>query len=121
MKLKVLKASEEEGRRKITSFTVERLVIDAGNLFSLFNLHTGPLNLLLTHSHLDHIVDLPFFIDFTFAEMTESVKVYASKETISAVRENIFNGAIWPDLSELKLTSGSPVVEFVEIKEFEPV
>ncbi|GAB6076800.1 MBL fold metallo-hydrolase [Desulfurobacterium crinifex] len=122
MKFKVLGAFGGKDReRKTTSFLFRDFVIDAGNLFSAVNHSYQLLNLFLTHSHLDHIIDLPLFLDFAFTKMEKSLKVYASSETIDALRKNIFNETIWPDFSKLYLTSGKPAVEFIEIKEFENI
>jgi cAMP phosphodiesterase len=122
MKLKILGAfGGKDRKKKTTSFLFEGFVVDAGNLFSAVNHSYQLLNLFLTHSHLDHIVDLPLFLDFAFTKMEKSLKVYASSETIDALRKNIFNETIWPDFSKLYLTSGEPAIEFIEIKEFENI
>ena len=122
MKLKVLGAFGGRDReRKTTSFLFRDFVIDAGNLFSAVNESYQLFNLFLSHSHLDHIVDLPLFLDFAFMKMEKSLKVYASSETIEALRKCIFNDTIWPDFSKLYLASGKPAVEFIEIKEFERI
>ena len=120
MKLEILGAfGGKDRKRKTTSFLLKDFVVDAGNLFSGLNHSYQLLNLFLTHSHLDHIIDLPLFLDFAFTKMEKSLRVYASDETIDSLRKNIFNETIWPDFSKLYLFSGEPSVEFVEIREFE--
>ncbi len=122
MKLKVVGAfGGKDKKRKMTSFLLENFIVDAGNLFSAANHSYQLLNLFLTHSHLDHIADLPLFLDFAFTKMEKSLKIYTNKETIEALRKHIFNDVIWPDFSKLYLASGKPAVEFIEIKEFEGI
>jgi ribonuclease BN (tRNA processing enzyme) len=49
---------------------------------------------LLSHAHLDHTLGLPFLL------ANAEPQVYASKETLEAVRSSLLDGRIWPDLSE---------------------
>ncbi len=118
MVIKILGAfGGRDGNRKTTSFLFRDFVIDAGSLFPHI-LTFGISSFLLTHSHLDHIVDLPLFLDFAFSRLKDSLKVFAGAETINSLREHIFNNSIWPDFSALFLPSGKPSLEFVEIAPF---
>ena len=73
-------------------------------------------HVFITHSHLDHIVSLPMLIDTIFDELVgERLKVYANEETITALREHIFNDVIWPDFARLP-SPAAPVLEFVRIE-----
>jgi len=122
LRLKVLGAFGGKGKRKkSTSFLLEEFVIDAGNLFPLVNGSYNISNLFLTHSHFDHIADLPFFLDFAFLTREEGLKVFASGKTIDALRKYIFNGAIWPDFSSFYAPKGKPFIEFALVREFQSV
>lgn len=122
LKFKVLGAfGGRDKSRKTTSFLFDDFVIDAGNLFSLVNNSYEIEKLFLTHSHLDHIVDLPLFLDFAFTRLRDSLKVYASSETVDALRKNVFNGTIWPDFSKLYISTGKPSLEFTLIEEFQAI
>lgn len=60
-------------------------------------------HVFLTHSHADHITDLPFVIE-TFFEIRETpLTIYALKETIEVIKKHSFNDAIWPDFTKIKL------------------
>ena len=60
-------------------------------------------NIFLTHSHLDHISDIPYLFDLYFDKLKNPVKIYALQETIDDLKKHIFNSKIWPDFSQIKL------------------
>jgi ribonuclease BN (tRNA processing enzyme) len=74
-------------------------------------------HILLTHSHIDHIKELPFVLETMFAHREHAVSVWGSRETIDALMCNIFNGTIWPRISELN--SYKDIVTFREITDEE--
>lgn len=77
-------------------------VIDAGNLLNNFTTHgTSIDNIFLTHSHLDHIIDIPFFVDITLTTRDAPLTIFGLKSTIDAFREHIFNWKIWPNFEEI--------------------
>ena len=79
-----------------------RIALDAGCLAQALpverqgEVHT----VLLTHSHIDHINSLPFFIDNVHA-LDGRIEIYASAATIHAVRRHLFNNTFWPDFGRL--------------------
>ncbi len=85
----------------------EEILIDAGNI--LFGLDKDAKNIhhiFLTHTHLDHIVDIPFLIDIFFESRTKPLTIYGLEGSIENVKKYIFNWAIWPDFSKIPLTVG---------------
>lgn len=91
-------------------------VIDAGNILKGLSEEAKNIdNIFLTHSHLDHIIDIPFLIDTFFQERTEPIAIYALKETIKHLNDYIFNSDIYPDFCELNLTKNS-AIKFIPIK-----
>lgn len=62
-------------------------------------------HILLTHSHLDHILGIPLLADAVLrlrrAAGRPPIQVHALPETLAALRQHIFNGAIWPDFTAL--------------------
>ncbi len=106
----------------------EKIVIDAGNIIQSLGEEASKIeHIFLTHSHLDHIVDIAFLAERYFETRTKTLKIYALKETLKALRDHFFNNTIWPDFTKIELCkSGSFSVEFIEIKlheayEFEDV
>lgn len=98
----------------------EKTVIDAGNLIqALGNDYLKLENLILTHAHFDHIVDLPTSIDTFYAKQTKPLKIFATQEVIDILKENIFNNKVWPDFSKIPLFDGSAkAVEYHVIEYF---
>ncbi|MCD6280388.1 MAG: MBL fold metallo-hydrolase [Deltaproteobacteria bacterium] len=79
------------------------LLIDAGSAATIME-DKDVLNIkdiLLTHSHIDHIKDLPFILESIFSSNNGSVCIWASQRTIDTLEEHVFNGLIWPGAQEL--------------------
>lgn len=73
----------------------------------------GVRDILLTHTHLDHIAGLPLFIDDLFAVLKEPIRVHATPEIVRILENDIFNWSIYPRFSELSNDHGK-VVEYHE-------
>lgn len=58
-------------------------------------------HIFITHSHLDHIAGIPLMVDSIFGQISQPIVVHASAETVSALRQHIFNWTIWPDFTRL--------------------
>ncbi|MFK5976129.1 MAG: 3',5'-cyclic-nucleotide phosphodiesterase [Sulfurovum sp.] len=93
-------------------------VIDAGNLIDGLGEDMIEIDtIFLTHSHLDHICDIPFLADDVIWQKRSPIKVYALKETIDSMREHIFNNKIWPDFTKIHFpNSNIPVVKLITIE-----
>jgi cAMP phosphodiesterase len=101
-------------RQHLLSFVInDELAIDAGSLaFSCTDEQRKNIrNIILTHTHLDHIAGLPMFIDDLFATLDEPVTVHATPEMIEILERDIFNWAIYPRFSELSNSKGK-VLEY---------
>ena len=72
-------------------------------------------HIFLTHSHLDHICGLAFLADNLFDLIERPIEVRAIAETLSAIREHIFNWKIWPDFSKLP-NEQNPLIRFSELQ-----
>jgi len=82
----------------------EKILIDAGNIInSLGNEAKKIEHVFLTHSHIDHILDLPFLIDLYYADQEHTLQIYALQETIDALKKHLFNFEIYPDFSQINL------------------
>lgn len=77
-------------------------------------------HVLISHSHMDHVASLPFFLDNTYEEGPDCATIYAGQATLQALQEDIFNRRIWPDFIALSET-GSPFLRLVEIRPYEPL
>ncbi len=79
-------------------------VIDAGNIIEGMGDRIGDIeHIFLTHSHMDHIQDIPFILDLLYERQEKTLNVYGLPETIEIVETMIFNDKIFPDFSQIKL------------------
>ncbi|MBL3520919.1 GAF domain-containing protein [Arcobacter lanthieri] len=123
--LKVLGSSGSKSKNTgTTSFQISKhIVIDAGNIINSLEKNSFQINhIFLTHSHLDHIVDIPFMLDNYFEKRVTPLTVYGSAKTLEALKNSIFNNQVWPDFSNIKLlNSNQNILIFKEIKEDEEI
>jgi ribonuclease BN (tRNA processing enzyme) len=89
------------------------LLLDAGTIGSYLTEREQwkIKNILLTHSHLDHIKAIPFLADnIVMKKKKHSFTLYGIQETLTALRQNLLNDMIWPDFTRISV-SLSPVVK----------
>ncbi|MEA2017417.1 MAG: 3',5'-cyclic-nucleotide phosphodiesterase [Campylobacterota bacterium] len=93
-------------------------VLDAGNLVEgLGNGIKNVNHIFVTHSHLDHILDIGFLIDATFNIRTIPLKVYGRKKTLENIKKHILNWEIWPDFTQIDLIdSNLKAIELIDIE-----
>lgn len=107
-----------------TSFLISKnIAIDAGNIINSLQDKAHEVNhIFLTHAHLDHIIDIPFMLDNCFTKRENTLKIYASFDTINFLKENIFNNKIWPDFTKIKLYNKElNSLEYIAISENSPI
>lgn len=118
MKVRVLGCSGAIARDcRTTSFLVDGdVLVDAGTGVGDLTLEEMARidDVLLTHSHLDHIAALPLMIDSIASQRTTPVRIHALAGTIQALRAHVFNNVIWPDFSRIP-TPEKPFISFHEI------
>lgn len=120
MKLRVLGCSGGElPSERTTCFLVDNtLAVDAGALTSTLPLDAllGIEDVVLTHSHLDHVKDVPLLADLLVGRRRRPLRVHASTRCARTLRESLFNGELWPDFTRIP-SARRPVVE---IRPFPP-
>jgi ribonuclease BN (tRNA processing enzyme) len=108
-----------------TSFLLDDdILIDAGS--GVGELRLDELaridHILLSHSHLDHILSVPLLADSVIrlrqgpaglADL-KPIQIHALPQTIEALRKHILNGVIWPDFSRLPSPS-HPILTLHEV------
>jgi ribonuclease BN (tRNA processing enzyme) len=72
-------------------------------------------HILLTHTHIDHVKELPFILDALYSQQDHAVTVWGHPTTLEALERHVFNGVLWPRIRELN--SYQNVVFFREIPE----
>ena len=106
---------------RTTSFLLdEDVLIDAGTgvgdmpLDALARIE----HILISHSHLDHILGIGLLADSVMRERANAargpIRVHALPETLAALRAHIFNGVIWPDFTRLP-SAEHPMLALVPI------
>lgn len=121
MRFQVLPSSiDEDGRASarqhlFTAIIDDRVAIDAGCLaMSCSDIQRENVrDILLTHTHLDHIAGLPIFLDDMFARLDGPLRVHATPEMVEILERDIFNWSVYPRFSELKNERGT-VLEYFE-------
>lgn len=102
-----------------TCFLVDgALALDAGALTASLELPAlaSVDHIVLTHSHFDHVKDVPLAADLLIGRRRKPMVVHASNECAATLRDSVFNGRLWPDFTRLP-TRRSPVIR---IRPFAP-
>lgn len=95
----------------------EKVLLDAGSAsFIPAEQLNNVDSVLLTHAHLDHILDLGFVLDSMVAGRETPLVVMGSEACLSIVKTHYMNGLIWPDFSRIQ-ASGSSLLEYRVIKD----
>ncbi|MBI5526505.1 MAG: 3',5'-cyclic-nucleotide phosphodiesterase [Deltaproteobacteria bacterium] len=81
----------------------ERLLIDAGALVSNLTIDQQVEidDIVVSHSHFDHIKDLAMMADVVAGRRRRPVTIHGSPRTIEAIRKFFFNDRLWPDFTRI--------------------
>ena len=119
MKLKVLgpHGGELPGCKSTCFVLDDRLAIDAGSLTSMLELPALSKidDILLTHSHFDHIKDLPMMSDVVVGRREKPVVIHSNAGCISTLQKNIFDNEVWPDFTKIP-SAKNPVFKLRSFK-----
>ncbi len=102
----------------LTSFLIDdHIAVDAGSLTQALSLQRQLQisDILISHSHLDHTLSLPFLADNIFGERQEPLRIWAHPTVINALRRHIFNEVTWPDFSVLP-NAEQPTLQFCPLE-----
>ncbi len=89
---------------RTTTFLLDGvLALDAGTICQTLTLEEVARidDILLTHSHFDHVKDVPLLADLLTGRRDKPVIVHASPACIEALKTHIFNDRIWPDFTAI--------------------
>ncbi len=106
-------------RHRTTCFLFDEvLALDAGALTSSLALEQllKVDDIVVSHSHFDHVKDLPLLADLIVGQREKPVVVHASTLCAKTLRENMFNDELWPDFTRIP-SAENPVLRIVP---FEP-
>ena len=106
--------------RGLTSFLInDSICIDAGNITGFLDIEEQRKieNIIISHTHLDHIRDLPLLADNLIEMEGKSINVFSHKYVLEALKNNFFNNIIFPDFAVIP--EKHPIIHYHEIKEDE--
>ena len=119
MKVRVLGCSGAIAKDcRTTSFLIDgEVLIDAGTGVGDLTLDEmrGIDDVLLTHSHLDHVAALPLMVDAVAAQRKSPLRIHALAGTIEALKAHVFNDVIWPDFTRIP-SIDAPFISFHPIR-----
>lgn len=119
MKVRVLGCSGAIAKDcRTTSFLIDGdVLIDAGTGVGDLTLDEMARvdDVLLTHSHLDHVAALPLMVDSIASQRKAPLRIHALAGTIQALKAHIFNNVIWPDFSVIP-SAQAPFISFHELR-----
>ncbi len=105
-----------------SSFLINgKVAVDAGAVTSQIPIagQTKINAILISHTHLDHILELGFLADNILGKRDRPVKIYGTKECISFIKKHFMNNRIWPDFTAIP-TKEDPVLAYEEIEPSKP-
>lgn len=119
MKIQVLGCSAVElPNFNFTSFLVdEKILLDAGTIGSVLDEERQwkIRHVLITHTHIDHIKDLPFFADnISMSDKKHHVTVISIPAVNKALKQNLLNDILWPDFTKIP-TPDDPVIRLKNV------
>ncbi len=118
MKFKIVPSTRDGRHQTLTTYLInETLAIDAGAIAIGLSIEEQLRlrSIIITHTHLDHIVSLPIFITNLFDEIREPVKVFATQSDFDALKQHIFNPRMWIPVETLR-NSHTELLAFNPIK-----
>ncbi len=103
MKIEVLGCyGNSIGDFKTTSFLIDdSVLLDAGTVTGVLNDEriNKIKNIIITHTHLDHIKDLVFLVDELVMMGTYKIELISVKQVLDIISNNLFNNLLWPDFT----------------------
>jgi len=124
MFFKVLGAygSRAQGKNTVSFQISHNTVIDAGNIINAVDNIFEIKHIFISHTHIDHVQDLPYLVDLTFESSKEPIRIYASQKTVNSLKKHIFNNETWPEFQNINLlNSRKKAIEFAVISPDTPV
>ena len=102
---------------RATSYLIdEKLLIDAGSVASGLQIPHQVLidNVLISHSHLDHIGEIAFLAGNCFGQKGAPFQIHTNKTVEHNIMTHLLNDEIWPDFTVLP-NKENPTLKFNEL------
>ncbi len=118
MKVKILGCSGSEtiGHMPPGFLVNDVLMLDAGTITAALSIEAQSkiTDVLISHTHLDHIKSILFLADNVIGQIKKSVNIRAIPEVIDAIQKHLMNNIIWPDFTSIPLVKNpkNPVLTY---------
>jgi cAMP phosphodiesterase len=107
MKVKVLGCSGSEaiGHNPPGFLVNDTMMLDAGTITAALTIDAQSkiTDVLISHTHLDHIKSLLFLADNVIGRIEKPVNIRAIPEVIDAIQKHLMNNIIWPDFTNIPI------------------
>lgn len=98
----------------------DKHVLDAGNILKPLKEKCADIETIwLTHSHLDHILDIAFVLDNYYEQRKKPLRIRGLKETLETLKIHFFNHKIWPDFSKIPLYQSSEMCVIYDVVDYD--
>jgi cAMP phosphodiesterase len=105
MKVKILGCSGSEaiGHNPPGFLVNDVMMLDAGTITAALTIEAQSriTDVLISHTHLDHIKSLLFLADNVIGCIEKPVNIRAIPEVIDAIQKHLMNNIIWPDFTRI--------------------
>jgi cAMP phosphodiesterase len=124
MKVKILGCSGSEaiGHNPPGFLVNDVMMLDAGTITSALSIEAQSriTDILISHTHLDHIKSLLFLADNIIGRIKKPVNVRAIPKVIDAIKTHLMNDLIWPDFTKIP-NAKTPVLTYMPMPIGRPV
>ena len=126
MKVKILgcSGSEAKGHNPPGFLVNDVMMLDAGTITAALDIDAQSriTDILISHTHLDHIKSLLFLADNIIGRIKKPVNIRSIPRVLDAIRKHVMNGLIWPDFTRIPTaeTSGADLCADAARKDGEP-
>ena len=124
MKIKVLGCygAEFPGFKTMSFLINDSVLLDAGSVTSSLSIEEQERisDILITHSHLDHIKDILFLADNLAGRKKTHINIIGTDEILYIIQGTFLNNTVWPDFTLIP-TITEPVLKLKQIKTEEEI
>ncbi len=124
MKVKVLGCSGSEaiGHNPPGFLVNDAVMLDAGTITAALTIEQQSriTDVLISHTHLDHIKSLLFLADNVIGRIRKPVNIRSIPKVLAAVRKHLMNDVIWPDFTRIP-TPKDPVLAYAPFAPMRPI
>ena len=119
MKVRILGCSGSEaiGHMPPGFLVNDVMMLDAGTITAALSIEAQSriTDILISHTHLDHVKSLLFLADNIVGRITKPVNIRAIPAVIDAIRKHLMNNIIWPDFTKIP-TPKNPVLAYAPME-----